>query len=86
MHFKVAQTSFNTFKRSCYQKDKLTVSNTSSCNSNVMVPYETSIIAEQDTVIFVTRQETLGRTPYTLALLAMISEKIDTHCVHVVVQ
>ena len=41
---KVAETSFNTFKRPCHKKD--CHKNTLSRNSNVMVPRETSIIRE----------------------------------------
>ena len=48
---KVALTSFNTSKR--HSSERLSL-HTVSRNSNVMVPYETSIIAEQDAVIIMT--------------------------------
>ena len=49
---RVDQTRFNIFKRPYYEKDWYY--KTLSRNSIVMVPCETSIIAEQDAVIFVT--------------------------------
>ena len=49
--FKLAQTSFNTFKRLLFEG--LTSYNTLSRNSNIIVPFETSFIAEQDARIFV---------------------------------
>ena len=50
--FKVAQASFNASKWRSYSKDR--PHNVVSCISNIVVPNETRIIAEQDTVIIVT--------------------------------
>ena len=46
----VALTSFNTLKR---HSRKIGTTHCISRNTNVIVPYETSIIAEQDAVIIV---------------------------------